>query len=270
MENSLRLSTQSAQSKKLAKNAASKPKDRLVENGKSANLRRVNVYSNERVVLQPELDISDELELNTHIQMDGLEFLKKLPSSAFTAAFFDPQYRGVLDYLGYGNEGKNRTPKRSAQIQMTDLIPKFISEISRVLMPSGHLFLWMDKFHLVTGFQNWLDETPLKSVDMVTWEKPRIGMGYRTRRKSEFLIVAQKSPARAKGVWTRHNIPDVWPERAASANGVHPKPERLQAALIEAVTNEGDIVIDPAAGTYSVMRACLSCNRNFLGCDIRG
>lgn len=243
--------------------------DRIAGNAKTGNRRNVNVYSNIRAVLQPESEISDDLKLNVRNKMEGLEFLRKLPSSAFPAAFFDPQYRGVLDYLAYGNEG-NRMASRSSLIQMTDLIPDFVCEISRVLMPSGHLFLWMDKFHLVTGFQGWLEKTPLKSVDMITWEKPNIGMGYRTRRKSEFLVVAQKSPNRAKGVWTRHDIPDVWPERAVSAKSVHPKPEKLQRALIEAVTNEGDTIIDPAAGTFSVMRACLSCNRNFLGCDING
>ena len=34
-------------------------------------------------------------------------------------------------------------------------------------------------------------------------------MGYRTRRKSEYCLVLQKVPLRAKGVWRSHNIPDV-------------------------------------------------------------
>ena len=29
-------------------------------------------------------------------------------------------------------------------------------------------------------------------------------------------------------------------------------------------------LLDPAAGSYSVMHAALSCGRNFLGCDLRG
>jgi site-specific DNA-methyltransferase (adenine-specific) len=44
----------------------------------------------------------------------------------------------------------------------------------------------------------------------------------------------------------------------------------LQARLIGALTNMGDIVIDPAAGSYSVLEACRRTNRQFLGCDIRG
>ena len=42
----------------------------------------------------------------------------------------------------------------------------------------------------------------------------------------------------------------------------------LQARLIEAVTDLGDVVLDPAAGSYSVMTAAHQVGRRFLGCDI--
>jgi site-specific DNA-methyltransferase (adenine-specific) len=42
----------------------------------------------------------------------------------------------------------------------------------------------------------------------------------------------------------------------------------LQARLIEALTNPGDIVLDPAAGGYTVLDACARTGRRFLGCDI--
>ena len=50
----------------------------------------------------------------------------------------------------------------------------------------------------------------------------------------------------------------------------HSKPIGLQGKLIEAVSHAGDIVIDPAAGSFSVMEACRQSSRNFLGCDING
>ena len=83
---------------------------------------------------------------------------------------------------------------------------------------------------------------------MITWNKLRMGMGYRTRRTCEYLVVLQRPPRHApRGVWKAHNIPDVWDEkRTRTAAGVHPKPVGLQAALIEAVfSNPGDLVLDP-------------------------
>ncbi len=107
--------------------------------------------------------------------------------------FFDPQYRGVLDKLKYGNEGKWRGKARCDLPQMDDdMIVHFISEIDRVLKPSGHLFMWSDKFNLCQGVLKWFDNTDLNLVDMITWDKMKMGMGYRTRRKSEYLIILQK------------------------------------------------------------------------------
>ena len=203
--------------------------------------------------------------------MDGMALLRQIPEHCIVAAFFDPQYRGILDKMEYGNEGVSRTRARCAQSQMTEQdIRGFILEIDRVLIGSGHLFLWMDKFHLCTGFAPWLTGTQLEVVDMITWSKGRIGMGYRTRRASEYLVVLQRLPKKAKGVWKKHDIPDVWEETVPTGNGVHPKPVGLQAALIEAVSNPGDLIIDPAAGSYSVLKACQQKERNFIGCDLIG
>ena len=92
-------------------------------------------------------------------------------------------------------------------------------------------------------------------------------MGYRSRRKSEYLIVLQKTPVRAKGCWNDHGIPDVWGEKVEKTHP-HSKPIELQKRLIEATTWEGDYVLDPAAGGYSVFEACKQCGRNFIGGDV--
>ena len=233
-----------------------------------------SVYSGLRTVEQPLIELPPRLRRGERLEMDGRELLAALPDDAVAAAFFDPQYRGVLDRLAYGNEGERRGRRRAELVQMgEDIIAEFVREIARVLIASGHLFLWIDKFHLMTGFRDWLDGTELDVVDMVTWDKGKIGMGYRTRRRAEYLVVLQKAPRRAKGVWKLHDIPDVWQEaipKDRRAAGVHPKPIQLQARLIEAVTNPGDLVLDPAAGTYSVLEACGQTNRAFLGCDLNG
>ncbi|WP_224316140.1 DNA methyltransferase [Campylobacter canadensis] len=81
-------------------------------------------------------------------------------------------------------------------------------------------------------------------------------------------MIIQKYPKKAKSTWALHNIPDVWDEKLAKKIHTHEKPLELQKQLILATTNENDIVLDPAAGSFSVMKACFECNRNFLGCDL--
>lgn len=207
--------------------------------------------------------------LNQRQHMDGLSLLARIPASSVKASFFDPQYRGVLDKLNYGNEGVSRGQKRSALSQMDEeLIAGFIREISRVLTSSGHLFLWVDKFHLCEGVKDWLPKTELTIVDLIIWEKPNIGMGYRSRRKCEYLLVLQKKPVKVKGVWNIHNIPDVWKEGVDTKKHPHAKPVGLQQRLIEAVSGEGDIILDPAMGSGSVWAACKNTNRCFIGGDV--
>ena len=229
------------------------------------------MYSSSRDIDAPPLRLPKGLRFFERQRMDGLDLLSQLPDDAVPVAFFDPQYRGVLDKLSYGNEGKVRGKKRTGLKQMSPAtICKFISSIDKVLIPSGHLFLWMDKFHLCTGFREWFVDTKLDVVDMITWYKVKLGMGYRTRHTCEYLVVLQKRPRRAKGVWKAHDIPDVWTEPVSKKQHTHAKPVNLQRRLIETVSNEGDCVIDPAAGSYSVLESCRASGRQFLGCDING
>ncbi|MBN1778047.1 MAG: site-specific DNA-methyltransferase [Clostridiales bacterium] len=243
-----------------------------IEEGKAAAARRTRaVFSSGRSVSSPAVELPAGLALNKRLAMDGLQLLRMLPDRCVTAAFFDPQYRGILDKLRYGNEGIKRGKARCSLSQMTEeTIREFIRELDRVLIDNGHLFLWMDKFHLCSGFSHWFCETALMTVDMITWHKGRMGMGYRTRRICEYLVVLQRPPQQAKGVWKAHDIRDVWEERAKAEAGVHPKPVGLQSALIEAVSNPGDLILDPAAGSFSVLKACENTGRNFIGCDLNG
>ncbi len=229
-----------------------------------------SVFSSIRTLKAPSVELPSGLTLNSRLKMDGRVLLRKLLDNTVSAVFFDPQFRGVYDKMKYGNENTSRNHVRVSLPQMSEnVIVEFVKEISRVLIPSGHLFLWMDKFHLCSDFRNWTDGTLLSVVDMVTWDKEKIGLGYRTRHRSEFCIILQKEPRRAKGVWTLRNIPDVWQEKIPKKTHPHNKPVELQGELIEAVTSHGDLVVDPAAGSFSVLGACEMRGRNFLGCDLQ-
>lgn len=208
--------------------------------------------------------------INKRNRMDGIALMEMLEPHSVACCFFDPQYRGVLDKMKYGNEG-SRQIIRSQLAQMgEDVITAFIHHIDKALRPSGHLFLWMDKYHLCTGIQGWFEGTDLELVDMITWDKERMGMGYRTRKQTEHLVVLQKQPKRAKGVWNNRAIRDIWREKVDTKAHPHAKPVGLQAELIKSVTQAHDLVLDPCAGSFSVLAACEMAERNFIGSDING
>ncbi len=62
--------------------------------------------------------------------------------------------------------------------------------------------------------------------------------------------------------WKRDN-PKIYPK-------IHPtqKPVGLLKQLIEIFTDEGDVVIDPCAGSGTTLRACAELNRNSYGFEI--
>ncbi|WP_083986204.1 DNA-methyltransferase [Helicobacter enhydrae] len=198
--------------------------------------------------------------------------MEQIKDESIHLAFFDPQYRGVLDKMRYGNEGE-RQKGRSVLTQMSEeVIVRFVRELHRVLKPSAYLMLWIDKFHLCEGVGGWFADTTFQSVDLITWDKGKMGMGYRTRRQCEYLLILQKKPIKAKETWSLHNIRDVWSEKLTQEElALHPhsKPKNLQKALIESCTKVGDIVLDPAAGSFSVLECCKELNRNFIGTDFK-
>lgn len=206
--------------------------------------------------------------LNTKNSRNGMELLSDIFDGSISVCFFDPQYRGILDSLHYGNEGVRQQKRTELQQMDEDTIIQFIKQIHRTLKPSGYMFLWVDKFHLCSGSVNqWISGTTFKVVDLITWEKETWGMGYRSRRKSEYLVIIQKKPHQAKGTWIDHSIPDVWKE-AVTSDHPHSKPVQLQKRLIQATTNTDDVILDPCAGGFSVLKACNLAKRTFLGTDI--
>lgn len=198
-----------------------------------------------------------------------MELLDEVEDNTIKCAIFDPQYRGVLDKMGYGNEGV----RQKERVELPQMTEAFITDCiylqSYKLVANGYMFLWLDKYHLAEGsYKEWINGTDLRVVDLITWDKSRMGMGYRTRRYSEYLIVLQKEPCEAKSTWTDHSIPDVWRETVENDKHPHQKPLALTYRLINCVTREGDTVLDVCAGSFITFDICKASNRNFIGTDI--
>lgn len=212
------------------------------------------------------------IERNARQKMDAVDLLSRLPDRIASLFVVDPQYRAVLDKLAFGNEGARQKGRASLPSMNDDQIAFLIEEGQRVLRPSGHLAVWMDKFSMASGhWHRWTRRARhLSVVDMVAWNKLTFGMGRRTRGRTEYLAILQKDPARAKGAWTDHSITDCWTETANQALHPHAKPYQLTERIIRACTSRGDLVVDPCAGSYVVLEACKSSGRECIACDLIG
>ena len=199
---------------------------------------------------------------------DSLALSRSLPDRCTPLAFFDPQHRENLDKLKYGNEGERQRERCKLPQMSSEYIDECCRELARVLMPSGYLMQWMNAFQIGSGAHLRLAGA-LQIVDIIAWDNLRISNGYRARRRGDYLVALQKPPIKARATWrTKPTIPDRWPEKVDRKLHPHIKPIGLIGALIEAITSPGDLVVDPAAGSFVVMHAARRLGREFIGCDL--
>jgi site-specific DNA-methyltransferase (adenine-specific) len=206
-------------------------------------------------------------------QGDALALLRSLSDSCTPLVFFDPQHRSVLDKLKFGNEGERQRGRAALPAMTEKYIDAVCLESARVLKPGGYLLRWMDTFCLVEAHHQRIPRTVLAGVDLIAWDNLRPGQGKRSRRRGDYLLVLQKPPIRARATWRDHGIPSRWAEkinlkRYPRKLYPHAKPIGLIARLIGAVTQLGDLVVDPAAGSFVVMTAAHELEREFVGCDL--
>jgi site-specific DNA-methyltransferase (adenine-specific) len=203
---------------------------------------------------------------------DALVLLESLPDTCTPLIFFDPQHRTVLDKLQYGNEGARQKGRAQLAAMSDSYIDACSCASARVLRPSGYLMLWLDTFRVGEALNGrglgFVDV--LKCVDLIAWDNDRRpgGNGYRSRRCGDYLAVLQKTPIRAKATWRDHSIRSRWVEKVDRKIHPHIKPIGLITRLIGATTHPGDLVVDPAAGSFAVMRAAQELGREFIGCDL--
>lgn len=166
----------------------------------------------------------------------------------------------------YGNEGVRQKGRALLPAMTSDYVDACCREATRVVRPSGYLLQWVDTFRLCEAYHLRIADV-LKCVDLIAWDNKGIGNGYRSRR-GDYLLVLQKSPIAAKSTWCDHSIPNRWPEKVDRKLHPHIKPIGLIRKLIGAVTRPGDLVVDPAAGSFVVMHAAHKLGRDFVGCDL--
>ena len=75
---------------------------------------------------------------------DALKLLRSLPDACTPMVFFDPQHRGVLDHLQYGNEESRQRRRAKLPAMTSNYIDACCREAVRVLKPSGYLLRWID------------------------------------------------------------------------------------------------------------------------------
>jgi site-specific DNA-methyltransferase (adenine-specific) len=199
---------------------------------------------------------------------DALALLRSLSEGCAALGFFDPQFRELLDRQKYGNEGERQSARAKLPAMSSDYIDAVCVEFARVLKPSGYLLRWTDKFCLCQGHHLRIPSDAFEIVDLIATDIGRIGQGARARYRGDYVLVMQRPPRKARTTWRDRGIPDRWIEKVDRRIHPHIKPIELITRLIAATTAPGELVVDPAAGSFVVMHAAHQLGRDFIGCDL--
>ena len=115
--------------------------------------------------------------------------------------------------------------------------------------------------------QFYTDYSPSTNVDQILQERVRNSNGkteYKKDSKGNVVLSTVKKGVPLSDVW---EIPFLNPKAKERCGYPTQKPVKLLQRVIELVTNENDIVLDPFCGSGTTCVAAKSLNRKFIGID---
>ena len=162
--------------------------------------------------------------------------------------------------------------RKKWQRSFADLSPLkvFWTEITkgakRVLKDTGHFIVFCNCDSYPVFYEPMYNHFN-KLVSLV-WDKKHFGMGQIWRRQHELIIAARGENYKFNKSKTHRDVisePVISQEKRD-----HPveKPWKVLAKLIEPVTYEGDIVLDPFCGSGTTLLAAKILKRHFIGVDL--
>jgi DNA modification methylase len=235
------------------------------------------------------------MDLDTIIQGDCVEELKKFPDNSIDLIFADPPYNMQLKNALYRpNNTKvegvdDEWDKFSSFAEYDDFCAAWLKECRRILKDTGSIWV-IGSYHNIFRIGNIMMNLGFWILNDVTWYKtnpmPNF-LGARFTNATETLIWCSKGERYKKYTFNhkmmkKYNdgkqMTSVWQiglcigdERLKGADGkkAHStqKPEELLKRVILSTTKQGDIVLDPFFGTGTTGAAARKLKRKFIGIE---
>ena len=133
------------------------------------------------------------------------------------------------------------------------------------MLPDGGSFLSFIDWRQWPNLVGALETCNYRVQGMVVWDKGSMGLGNGFRSQHELVCHASKGVPtvvdRGLGNVLRH-------KRDQPTDHPSPKPPALLCDLLSVVTEPGDLVLDPFAGSGSTGVACMREGLRFVGCEL--
>ena len=224
-------------------------------------------------------------------QGDSFALLASMESESVDCVWTDPPYLlsndGITCVAGKMVKVNKGEWDRSRGIELDHQFNRaWLAECLRVLRPAGTIWV-SGTLHVYLSVGMAMQELGFRILNDIVWEKPapppnlgcrcfthateiilwatKANKGSKARHTFNYDVMKQENGGRQmKNVWRFHT-----PSADEKQHGKHPtqKPLALIARCLRASTNEGDVVLDPFAGSGSTGVAALGLGRRFVGCE---
>lgn len=197
---------------------------------------------------------------------DCLEVLPSLEGGSVDLIVTDPPYG--ISYKSHARKVSRSYERIQGDSDLTWLKP-FAGECYRLLKENTHLYSFI-RYDTYCAFYEAFREAGFTMKRTLLWIKGAPSAGDLVGDYApleEWIIFAQKG-RRALNGGRDSNVLSF--RKVASTALVHPnqKPLPLLEFLIKKSSNEGEVVLDPFAGSGSTVLAALRCNRDAIGVEV--
>lgn len=205
------------------------------------------------------------------IHGDSLEKLKELDDKSVDALITDPPY-GTNDKYGKNIKRGNHNTDFGT-IEWDKSLPlEFLNECYRVMKDDTWGFIFTDKKEITTIW-NYLETVGFSPRNTFYWIKTNKAPTPRKNFKSSIETAVVFTKGRTTIKWTgggNQNNYFECPFVIGKEKVNHPtqKPVKLIKHIINLVSNEGDVILDPFIGSGTTAVAALELNRDFVGIEI--
>jgi site-specific DNA-methyltransferase (adenine-specific) len=231
---------------------------------------------------------------------DATEGLAELPDASVDLIVTDPAYESLEKHRNQGTTARLGGGAKSNRpwfpVVPNAYFPRFFVECYRVLKPNSYMFVFSDDETsdvirpqiLDVGFEwrkrlvwykhtvnpqrrscQYCDETVRcqRCGHEHREHNPAMGMGYPFRAAYEFVAFVQKGKRKPPA---NRSMLDVFTDPIIKSKDAYPteKPVSLICKLIDQASFEGDLIVDPFAGSGATLKAAAKTGRRFIGFDI--
>ena len=205
---------------------------------------------------------------------DAVEWLASLAPESVDLVVTDPAYESLEKHRKVGTTTRLKASDASSNewfpIFGNERFADLLSGLFRVLKNGTHCYLICDQDTMFV-VHDLAPKAGFTWQKFLVWDKEIAGLGYNWRAQHEVICFLKKGKRSgdAAGCLNDNTTSDVL--RCNAVRGGYPteKPVPMLRTLIRMSSNQGDLVIDPFAGSGSTGEAALRIGRKFAGCDVK-